>query len=132
VQCRDCGHRLQHPSIESLTREPSRNLSLLQACGFAVLPVQKKAVARLVHETCSGRVSVAWSKPQEAYQAVPESWNFSRFLSNVIEMEAALELVTGMVPNLRAQLMEVLPDFGQHLGFDGKPRCRPASDRRSL
>jgi hypothetical protein len=110
----------QHPSIEALIRKLSRNRSLLQACGFEVLPVQKKALAKLVRDTSSGRVSVAWSKPQEAYQAVPVSWNFSRFLSNVIELEQTLGLVTGMIPNLREQLMEVLPDFGQHLGFDGK------------
>ena len=56
--------------------------------------------------------SVAWSKPQEAYQAVPESWNFSRFLRNVRELEETLGLVTGMIPSLREQLMAVLPDFG--------------------
>ncbi|WP_295590778.1 transposase, partial [uncultured Lamprocystis sp.] len=32
----------QHPSIEALIRELGRNPALLQACGFAVLPVQKK------------------------------------------------------------------------------------------
>jgi hypothetical protein len=35
----------QHPSIEALIRELARNPSLLQACGFAVLPVQKKPPA---------------------------------------------------------------------------------------
>jgi hypothetical protein len=35
----------QHPSIEALIRELSRNPSLLQACGFNPLPVQKKSVA---------------------------------------------------------------------------------------
>jgi len=33
----------QHESIELLQRELSRNPSLLQACGFTILPLQKKA-----------------------------------------------------------------------------------------
>ena len=37
----------QHPSIESLIRELSRNPSLLQACGFNPLPVQKKTGRRV-------------------------------------------------------------------------------------
>ena len=35
----------QHESVESLIRELSRNPALLEACGFDVLPRQKKAVA---------------------------------------------------------------------------------------
>jgi hypothetical protein len=38
----------------------------------------------------------------------------------VIELEETLGLITAMVPPLREQLMEVLPDFGRHLGYDGK------------
>lgn len=110
----------QHPSIESLIRELSRNLSLLQACGFELLPRQNKPVAELVRDTASGSMKVVWSKPEEPSYAVPSSWNFSRFLGNLIELEETLGLVTGMVPKLREQLMAVLPDFGQHLGFDGK------------
>lgn len=110
----------QHPSIESLLRELSRNPSLLEACGFEVLPRQRKPIAELVRDSHTGRVRVVWSAPQEAYYAVPSSWNFSRFLSNVIELEETLGLVTEMTPKLREQLMAVLPDFGQHLGFDGK------------
>ncbi|MEW7978656.1 MAG: hypothetical protein AB2813_02315 [Candidatus Sedimenticola endophacoides] len=37
----------QHPSIESLRRELSRNPSLLQTCGFEVLPVQKRPTCTL-------------------------------------------------------------------------------------
>ena len=110
----------QHPSIEALIRELSRNPSLLQACGFEVLPLQAKPLAELVRDTRSGCVHVVWSEPGEAYYAVPNGWNFSRFLGNLIELEESLGLVSGMIPALRGQLMEVLPDFGQHLGYDGK------------
>ena len=51
---------------------------------------------------------------------MPDSWNFSRFLANVIELEETLGMVTGMITTLREQLMEVLPEFGRHLGYDGK------------
>lgn len=110
----------QHPSIEALIRELSRNPSLLQACGFEVLPLQAKPLTELVRDTQSGGLHVVWSEPGEAYYAVPGAWNFSRFLSNLIELEENLGLMSGMIPALREQLMEVLPDFGQHLGYDGK------------
>jgi len=45
----------QHESIELLQRELSRNPSLLQACGFNVLPLQKKPVAQLVKNELTGR-----------------------------------------------------------------------------
>jgi hypothetical protein len=41
----------------------------------------------------------------------------SRFLGNVIELEP---LIQGMFQTLVAEMGEVLPDFGQHLSFDGK------------
>jgi len=110
----------QHPSMESLIRELSRNLSLLQACGFETLPVQKKPVAELVRNSHSGRTQVLWSTPGEAYYAVPGSHNFSNFLGNLIELEETLGLVSAMIPALREQLMAELPDFGHHLGYDGK------------
>lgn len=110
----------QHPSIDSLIRELSRNPSLLQACGFEILPVQKRPTAEWVRDSHSGQTRVLWSKPGEAYYAVPGSTNFSRFLANVIELEESLGLISAMVPALRTQLMEALPDFGQHLGYDGK------------
>ncbi len=110
----------QHPSIEALIRELSRNLSLLQVCGFEILPVQKKPIAELVYDSHSGHTQVLWSTPGEAYYAVPGSSNFSNFLGNLIELEQTLGLVSAMVPALREQLMAVLPEFGQHLGYDGK------------
>jgi len=37
----------------------------------------------------------------EATYAVPSGWNCSRFLSNVIELEESLGLVTGIIEMLR-------------------------------
>jgi hypothetical protein len=110
----------QHPSIEALIRELGRNPALLQACGFAVLPIQKKPLAHLVRDPVTGQMTVVYAPLQEARYAVPDSWNFSRFLANVIELEETLGMVTGMIATLREQLMEVLPEFGRHLGYDGK------------
>ncbi len=42
------GMVFQHPSVEALLRELGRNPALLQACGFAVLPIQRKPV-QLAH-----------------------------------------------------------------------------------
>jgi hypothetical protein len=58
--------------------------------------------------------------PEQAEAAMPGSRNFSRFLANVIELEEALGLVTGMIAALRRQLMKELLDFGRHLDYDGK------------
>ena len=35
-------------------------------------------------------------------------------------LEERLGLVTKMIATLRGQPMEVLPGFGEHLGYDGK------------
>ena len=110
----------QHPSIEALIRELGRNPALLQACGFDVLPIQRKPLAQTVRDGLTGRMTVKHSAPEEAHYAVPDSWNFSRFLANVVELEESLGLVTRMIATLRQQLMGVLPDFGRHLGYDGK------------
>ena len=109
----------QHPSLASLLRELRRNPALLQACGFEVLPVQRRPALRVV----KGEDGTVWGEreaAEEAHWGVAEAWNMSRFLGNVIELEACLGLVSGMMVDLRESLMAVLPDFGQHLGFDGK------------
>jgi hypothetical protein len=110
----------QHPSIESLIRELSRNPALLQACGFNALPLQKKPVAELVRDELTGRMKVVWPEPEAPHYGVPSSWNFSRFLANLIQLETEKGLVSAMTVKLREQLMAVLPDFGLHLGYDGK------------
>ena len=110
----------QHESIESLIRELSRNPALLEACGFNILPRHNKPVAELKRNEETGRMEILRSGAEEAYYYVPDSWNFSRFLKNVIELEESEGMVTGMIRQLREELMEELPDFGRHLGYDGK------------
>ena len=110
----------QHPSSEALLRELGRNPALRQACGFAVLPLQKKPLAQLLPDAATGQMTIVYAAPSAACAAVPSSWNFSRFLANVIELEETLGMVTAMITTLREQLMEVLPEFGCHLGYDGK------------
>ena len=110
----------QHPSGESLLRELNRNPALLEACGFDALPRQPAPVVELVRDEASGRLrAVSLPAPAPSY-AVPSSWNLSRFLLNVIELEEQQGLIQAMGVRLREQLMELLPDFGRHLGFDGK------------
>ena len=110
----------QPPSIEALIRELARNPALLQACGFEVLPRQNKPLAELARDNLTGAMTVVWAPSQEPAFAVPGSWNFARFLANLIELEETRGLVTAMIATLRRQLMEELPDFGRHLGDDGK------------
>jgi len=109
----------QHPSIESLLRELARNPSLLAACGFDPLPIQRKPKAQVVTDPETGLSRIEFSPPAEPVRAVPSSWNVSRFLANVIELEETLGMISELAVILREQLMAVLPDFGQHLGFDG-------------
>lgn len=109
----------QHESIESLLRELARNPSLLEACGFDPLPIQRKPKPQVVTDPDTGVSRIAFPPPAEPVRAVPSSWNVSRFLANVIELEETLGMISEMTVILREQLMAVLPDFGEHLGFDG-------------
>ncbi len=119
----------QHPSMASLVRELKRNPALLQVCGFNILPVQKRPVAQLTPDPDGGRPQVVWPQANPAVCSSPDEANFSRFLSNLIELEDCLGLVTGMIPALRESLMQELPDFGQHLGFDGKAKATAPGTR---
>jgi hypothetical protein len=109
----------QHPSLESLLRELARNPSLLDACGFDPLPLQPKPKAQVITDPDTGVSRIEFPPAPEPVRVVPSSWSFSRFLANVIELEEALGMVKELVVLLREQLMAVLPEFGQHLGFDG-------------
>ena len=110
----------QHESAESLLRELSRNPSLLEACGFDILPRMKIPAAELKRNEKTGKIEIIYPEAGDAYYHVPSSWNFSRFLSNVIQLEEEQGLITAMIRNLRQSLMEELPDFGSHMGYDGK------------
>ncbi len=50
----------------------------------------------------------------------PKSSAFSRFLSNIVKLEQQRGLVSKMIDTMRGELMELLPDFGENLGYDGK------------
>ena len=107
----------QHESIESLLRELRRNPALLTLCEFDPVPLQSPP--KKVLERVDGVLRVDFmSQPQRS--TIPDSHNFSRFLKLVVQMEQKQGLIAKMVPALREQLMLLLPDFGQHLGYDGK------------
>ena len=110
----------QHESIESLIRELRRNPLLFQTCGFNPLPIQRKPQLRLVRNEQTNQVEKQYDATEEAHYSVPDSHNFSRFLINVIELEECLGLISAMLILLREQLMEYLPGFGEHMGYDGK------------
>jgi hypothetical protein len=110
----------QHASVESLLRELSRNPSLLAACGFDPLPMQRKPAPQVVMDPETGLARIETPPAEEAQHVLPSSWNVSRFLANVIELEETLGMVGEMIVVLREQLMAELPDFGEHLGYDGK------------
>ena len=107
----------QHASIQSLLRELGRNPALLETCGFDPLPFQSTPVTELRKGT-EGASAV--TRPAQLRSTVPSHWNFSRFLTCVVRLEKDRGLVSAMVESLRASLFEELPDFGRHLGYDGK------------
>ena len=109
----------QHDSIASLVRELRRNPALLEVCGFAALPRQGRTVRTIQRDAQTGQARVV-SLSAPVFDNVPAGSNLSRFLSNVVRVEEERGLVSGMMDVLRTQLMEVLPDFGRHLGYDGK------------
>jgi hypothetical protein len=80
----------QHPTIASLLRELRRNGELRELCGF---------------------------DPLLGADGVPNEYNMSRFLANVIELEPRIH---EMFDALVEKLSTLLPDFGEHLSFDGK------------
>ncbi len=110
----------QHDSVASLMRELQRNPALLELCGFDPLPRQKAPLVRLVPDEGLGRMVVERTVPQPACLCLPGEDNFSRFFANLIDLEGQRGLVRGMIPRLRTQLMAALPDFGVHMGYDGK------------
>lgn len=107
----------QHPSIESLIRELNRNSSLLSMCGFCPVPVQRRARYGIEPGGGGAEVKVINLPPRSP---APKSFNFSRFLSNVVKLEERQGLISGMIEQMRGELMRLLPDFGENLGYDGK------------
>ncbi len=115
-----------HPSIESLIRELNRNSSLLGMCGFSPLPMQGRG--RYAIEGKSGEVTVM-NPPLRS--PAPTSSGFSRFLSNVVKLEKRHGLVSRMIDAMRGELMELLGDFGENLGYDGKAAGSNSTGRSS-
>ena len=111
------GFVFQHASIQSLLRELGRNPQLLEICGFDPLPFQGAPVTKLRQGTQGPR---AVTHPSAVRSTVPSHWNFSRFLTRVVLLEKERGLVSAMVESLRASLFAEVPDFGRHLGYDGK------------
>lgn len=109
----------QHRSIESLVRELHRNPALLNVCGFNPLPLQGRPVTTVARHERSGKMEVV-RQAAATRDPIPNCWNFYRFLGNVIELEQQRGLIGAMMVTLREQLMQALPDFGAHLGYDGK------------
>jgi hypothetical protein len=91
----------QHPTVESLLRELRRNGELRDACGF---------------------------DPLIGDEAVPSSSAMSHFLGNLIEEQA---LINKMFESLVTTLSQILPNFGEHLAFDGKPIPSYSTGQRS-
>jgi hypothetical protein len=110
----------QHLSLASLIRELSRNPSLLAACGFDPVPIQRKPDIVLVRNAVTGLMEIVHHIPEEPRYLLPNAWNFSRFLRNIITLEETLGMVSELTVSLRQLLMDELPGFGTHLGYDGK------------
>ena len=110
-----------HRSIASLLRELGRNPALLSMCGFDPLPRQSRPRRVL-------RGSRVEYLPSPRHDSIPSHWNFSRFVSQVVRHEP---LVRAMVEGLCDELLEVLPDFGKHLGYDGKAIASHSTGREN-
>ena len=106
----------RHESMEKLIDELGRNGQLRYICGF-----REYEVIRDEQGIEIGR------KPK-----IPESWNYSRFLSNLMEEQ---ELIEEMFDEAVEELKEILPGFGEVLAVDGKAiesyaRERECKERR--
>ena len=108
----------QHPSIRSLLRELGRNPALLELCGFEALPFRGAPLTELRAGTQGPPCAV--THPARVRSTVPSHWNFSRFLTGVVQLEKEQGPVSAMIESLRSSLFEEVPDFGRHPGCDGK------------
>ena len=108
----------QHASIRSLLRELGRNPALLELCGFEALPFRGAPLTELRAGTQGPPCAV--THPARVRSTVPSHWNFSRFLTGVVQLEKEQGPVSAMIESLRSSLFEEVPDFGRHPGCDGK------------
>ncbi|MFW5786473.1 MAG: transposase [bacterium] len=84
----------QHPSIEALRRELSRNGQLRLICGFPAV---------------------------DGERAVPTASVYTRFLAKLFEDEHNARELRDIFDTLVQRCSEVLSGFGERLGGDGKP-----------
>ena len=90
----------QHPTVESLRRELSRNIQLRALCGFDLLT---------------------------GLAAIPTASAFSRFVQSLSDHDEALQ---ALFDDLVDALSERLPAFGQDLALDGKAIASFARGRK--
>ena len=117
-----------HNSISSLIRELNRNSTLLALCGFCPVVMQSRGRYRI--SPGKGGACVTVINPPLRSPA-PTSSNFSRFLSNVVKVEKRHGLISKMIADMRGELMEMCPDFGENLGYDGKAISSNSTGRRN-
>ena len=117
-----------HRSVASLVRELGRNPALLAVCGFDALP--RQGCPRRAVERVEGVSRVVWSSPPQR-DSVPSQWNFSRFVRWLVELEQRAGVFEAMMRRMGEQLREALPDFGDHLGYDGKAVASHSTGRVS-
>ena len=91
----------RHESIEALRSELGRNGQLRIVCGFMNYKIIEDAMGREIGK-----------EPQ-----IPNSWNYSRFLSNLMEEQ---ELIDEMFETALSEITKLLPGFGSKLAMDGK------------
>jgi hypothetical protein len=92
----------QHNGIESLIRELLRNGQLREVCGFDVF---------------------------KGAEAIPKSWNYSRFLKNLLDTRDEIDK---MFNRLVATIAELVPDFGKEQAIDGKAISSHANGKKGV
>ena len=98
-------------------------------CGFDPLGRQAAPKRTLARRPDGGVDVVESAGPRR--DGVPTASAFSRFLSNVVDLEEETGAVSGMADALRRRLMDELPGFGRHLGYDGKAVASHSTGRRN-
>ena len=119
---------LQHPSAADLLRNLHSNPLLANVCGFNPLPFQQRS-KRTMEKTSDGQ----WHFEQVDYPprlSLPDEWAFSRFMRAGLDLLKEHDYIEDMFNELRVQLRELLPDYGVHLGADGKKIESHSTGRR--
>ena len=116
-------------SWDDVEQLPDLRRLRLALCGFNPLPLQGRPSRRIETDPDRG-APVARIVPAPRRDGIPSDWNFSRLVANVVELEGERGLAGGMMDTLRRRLTEALPDYGEHLGCDGKAVGSHSTGRR--